>query len=201
MQLQMEVDSCQNSFDLTTPAMNGLPEFLAGTRYINPSEPNSTAFKVGHKTDLTLFEYLGNHPESALQFNHYMEGYRNGRATWTDPNCVHVEEMLGNYASKDDGAVLLVEVGGCAGRDIVEFQRRFPNLSGRLVLQDLPSVINLTGSLPAEVEAMPHDFFAPQPIHGTFFSILISYPSYYLVKLILLRNARLLHALSSPRLG
>lgn len=38
--------------------------------------------------------------------------------------------------------------------------------SGKLVLQDLPAVIEeakLSGNLPKAIEAVPHDFFKPQP--------------------------------------
>jgi hypothetical protein len=50
----------------------------------------------------------------------------------------------------DEKGVLLVDIGGGTGRDIVEFQRRYPDLSGRLIQQELPSVIEDSVNLPSE---------------------------------------------------
>lgn len=96
-----------------------------------------------------------------------MSGYALERAKWIDPGCVPVEEVLGQNARTDSDAVLLVDVGGGLGQDIVDFQKSYGHLPGRLVLQDLPTVIESVQGLPTKVEAMGHDFFTPQPIHGT----------------------------------
>ena len=38
---------------------------------------------------------------------------------------------------------VLVDVGGGAGTDAIEFRRRFPRIRGRVILQELPSVIEM----------------------------------------------------------
>ena len=60
---------------------------------------------------------------------------------------------------------MLVDMGGGTGRDIKGFRRRFPHLPGRVILQERRNVLD-QAELPADVEAMEHDFFKPQPIRG-----------------------------------
>lgn len=61
---------------------------------------------------------------------------------------------------------LLVDVGGGRGHDLVSFQARYPQLPGKLVLQERPVVIDANKDLPSNIEAMRYDFFAPQPVKG-----------------------------------
>ena len=96
-----------------------------------------------------------------------MSSYSLDRKKWTDPNCVPVREILGQGLKSDEDAVLLVDIGGNVGHDLVRFKTQYPDLPGRLILQDLPSVIEAAKpSLPAGIETMDHDFFTPQPVQG-----------------------------------
>ncbi|KAI1396528.1 S-adenosyl-L-methionine-dependent methyltransferase, partial [Hypoxylon fuscum] len=65
---------------------------------------------------------------------------------------------------------LFIDVGGSMGAQCVEFRKRYPNLAGRVVLQDLPAVIEQVKAKPhpgsENVEAEPYDFFTPEPIKG-----------------------------------
>lgn len=62
---------------------------------------------------------------------------------------------------------LLVDIGGGVGHDVIAFKKRFPEMSGELVLQDLPQVIgSIDGALPDGIAAIGHDMFEPQPIRG-----------------------------------
>ena len=55
--------------------------------------------------------------------------------------------MLGTSHGAND--ILLVDVGGGKGHDLIKFSTKYPSARGRLVLQDLPSVIqNLEGLSP-----------------------------------------------------
>jgi hypothetical protein len=66
----------------------------------------------------------------------------------------------------DPSHVLFVDIGGNTGGDVATFKKRFPDLPGRVILQDLPSVIEGAQPSPAGVESMGHDFFTPQPVKG-----------------------------------
>ncbi|KAL9116664.1 MAG: hypothetical protein Q9187_006812 [Circinaria calcarea] len=75
-----------------------------------------------------------------------------------------VEEKLGKGARRDEDAILVVDVGGGFGHQAVALRKRFPNLPGRFVLQDLP---NAVASLQLEgMEATVHDFLRLQPLKG-----------------------------------
>ena len=76
-----------------------------------------------------------------------------------------VQEKL---AVEERTAPLIVDVGGSKGHDLVKFKQCYPSLQGRLILQDLPEVIEeakALGNLDG-IEAMAYDFFQPQPIKG-----------------------------------
>lgn len=86
-----------------------------------------------------------------------------------EPGCVPVQRVLEQdptSAGNEDG-VLLIDVGGGIGHDMELFQKYHSKLPGRLILQELPSVIEAaTTRLPKGIESMEYDFFTPQPIKG-----------------------------------
>lgn len=84
-----------------------------------------------------------------------------------DPDCYPVEDLLAKGADQDKLAVLLVDVGGGLGQDIEEFQRKYPTLPGRLILQEQRAIVQeVTKTIHNRIEPMEHDFFTRQPIIG-----------------------------------
>ena len=67
--------------------------------------------------------------------------------------------------AEEDDAVLMVDVGGGRGHDLLELAKRKGPEHGRLILQDLPEVIADAPELEL-VESMGYDFFTPQPVKG-----------------------------------
>ena len=61
---------------------------------------------------------------------------------------------------------LLVDIGGGLGHDLIALKSKFPELGGKLIVQDLPTVIENVKDLPAGIEAMKSDFFTSQPVKG-----------------------------------
>jgi hypothetical protein len=160
------VNGLSSSHDVLLPGFSATGQFLAKTKYLNPSNLTDTPFQLGHATRQTFFEYLGSHPDQNQQFNNFMGLYAVGRPRWHDQGHFPVREVIGEGASKDENSALLVDVGGGKGHDLIAFQKMYHDLPGRLVLQDMPHVIQQAGKLPDGIEGMPHDFFAPQPIKG-----------------------------------
>lgn len=79
---------------------------------------------------------------------------------------VDVKSLFSNLKTDKD-AVLLVDVGGDSGIDTTRFHNAHPDIPGRLILQDLPGTIKqLDQDALKPVEAMPHDFFTPEPVKG-----------------------------------
>ena len=59
---------------------------------------------------------------------------------------------------------LLVDVGGGLGHNLVVFKQKLHHLPRKLIVQDLPVVIDDVKELSPGIEAMKHDFFKPQPV-------------------------------------
>lgn len=77
---------------------------------------------------------------------------------------------LGPGAKRDPEAVLLVHIGGGWGHKSLSFRRKNPDVPGRLILQDLPIVLDEVESqgVPEGIELALYDFFTPQPVKGSF---------------------------------
>lgn len=140
-----------------------MPAYLEQIKYRNPTESDRGPFQYAMKTDLGMFDYLNERPKRLAVFNTFMEGQRKGRADWFE--YYPVEDSLCEGSEED--FVLIVDVGGGRGHDLEALKRAFPDLRGRLVVQDLPKTIDEIDHLGPGIESMKHDFFTPQPIKGT----------------------------------
>lgn len=73
-----------------------------------------------------------------------------------------VEKEVGSFSAAPEQGIL-VDVGGGFGQQAIAFKSKFPNLPGRLIVQEIPST--LEGAQPVDgIELAEHDFFQPQPI-------------------------------------
>ncbi|KAL2827290.1 S-adenosyl-L-methionine-dependent methyltransferase [Aspergillus pseudoustus] len=160
-----------------TFGLTSLPAHLKNTSYRNPSDGRHAAFQDGYRTASHFFEYLQSHPAHAEQFNNHMTAYHQGRPSWMDPGFYPVASLtqgVGPTGTIGDEDVLLVDVGGGVGHDLSEFRRKWPDLPGRLVLQDLGEVIEQARAMnratdagaQGGIEAVVHDFFTEQPVKG-----------------------------------
>ncbi|RDW63706.1 hypothetical protein BP6252_11251 [Coleophoma cylindrospora] len=143
-----------------------LPKFLLDTKYRNCTDPMKSAFQAGHDTTLSAFEWFSTTPGQLELLTTHMAGYNRTLTRWMDKGCYPVEKNLGIGLSKEEEAVLLVDVGGGSGHDILDFHKQYSGISGRLILQDRPDVIASTKDFPDRIEKMPYDFFTEQPIKG-----------------------------------
>ena len=141
-----------------------MPEFLAQTGYKNPEGPMGV-FQHAENTRLQLFPWLMQYPAKLTSFLTMLEGWRAGRTEWYE--IFPTEKLLFEGAKIDtEHPTLLVDVAGGHGYDIQTFKGRFPSQTGRLVLQDLPSVIDDIKELHPDIVRMKYDFFTEQPIKG-----------------------------------
>ncbi|KAF4853492.1 O-methyltransferase mpaG [Colletotrichum siamense] len=139
-------------------------EFAKKTNYREPNDVFNSPLQYGYNTKLDCFSHFAANPPYDMQFAQHMGAYRQGRPSWMDKGFYPVKERLLDGFDHSEDAVLLVDVGGSFGHDIDEFRKKYPKAPGRLVLQDLPSVIDQIDNLDAKVERMGHDFFIEQPI-------------------------------------
>ncbi|CRG87037.1 Demethylsterigmatocystin 6-O-methyltransferase [Talaromyces islandicus] len=138
-----------------------LPEYFAQNGWKNPRDIDNTPFQFVMGDKLRYFDYLSSKPYYQNAFNTVMtSSFRRPGKKWVD--FFPVEEKL---HVQDRSHVLLVDVGGGHGSDLLSFREKFPHLSGKLVLQDLPHVIE-TANIPSSIEGQGYDFFDEQPVKG-----------------------------------
>ncbi|KAI5863833.1 S-adenosyl-L-methionine-dependent methyltransferase [Durotheca rogersii] len=157
-------------FDNLGPSIQALPDFLAGGGYRDVDGGGGgggTAFNRAFATDLPPFKWLAARPERFAPFQHAMtvQGAAAAAAPWfrAFPLAAEVDADAGAA-----DAPFLVDVGGGFGHQCAALAAAFPALRGRLVLEDLPEALAAAPALDG-VRAVPHDFFAPQPVAGARF--------------------------------
>lgn len=82
------------------------------------------------------------------------------------------QEVLNGHGT-DSTTPLFVDVGGAMGQQCIFFKKAYPDLVGRVIVQDQEQVVSQIQASPLPgfegIEAMTHDFFQPQPIKGMCF--------------------------------
>ena len=148
--------------------MPSLPAYLASTAWVNPVESSRTLFNYHVKTPLSMYEWLQTQPRELAGFGATMAAANKlkliGVLKTLSESFPRNSDSNGESVKTD---VLLVDVGGGKGRLIERFRKERPDLMGRMILQDLPGVVEGRGDVEG-VEYMAHDFFTPQPITGQF---------------------------------
>lgn len=138
-----------------------LYDYFEANGFKNPEDAYDSPFQFAYVTQDHYFEWLKKNPADQEAFNATMTLGRQFRGIeWFE--YFPVEEKLRD--TTNDRA-MFIDIGGGIGHDIMEFRKRFPNLPGRFVLQDLPDVINnVPKPLINGIEAVSYDMFTPQPV-------------------------------------
>ncbi|GIC93715.1 uncharacterized protein Aud_010203 [Aspergillus udagawae] len=142
-----------------------LPAYFQEKGWQNPNNVLDGPFQYATRTKSHYFDFLAGEPYYRQAFNTVMTiSHRRQGQNWFD--FFPVEEKLGGVALESD--VLLVDVGGSHGGDIIAFQKQFPHLRGGPMLQDLPIVIEAIQEreLPDGIEAQGYGSFEAQPVTG-----------------------------------
>lgn len=142
-----------------------LHEFSREREWKNPDNAQDTPLQFAAKTDLDFFSYLRANGYSE-HFNNHMRGYRQGRLPWMAPGFFPVKERLIDGLDSNPDAALLVDIGGSVGHDLEEFHKYHPEAPGRLILEDLPAVIEEARDLSDAITPLTYDFHKEQPIKG-----------------------------------
>lgn len=155
-------------FDFMGPVFQKLPEYLLKTQYQNPTA-DIGPLQYAWDTKLTAFDYVAEPHMADIRkdFNIFMKGRRDLSKSWLD-FYPFAEQIVAGSESKED-SVLVVDVGGGLGQVLVKIREKFPDLQGKLILEDLPKTVQ-QAELELEkkdmFEAIGHDFFTPQPVKG-----------------------------------
>ncbi|KAI1824032.1 S-adenosyl-L-methionine-dependent methyltransferase [Xylaria intraflava] len=148
------------------PAYNALPGFLRETGYADLADGANSPWFTGHQTKDPPFEWLPKHPELLDGFMGWMSSHHDGLPTIFDEIDFAKEIAQG----ADPSTPVFVDMGGAMGHQCILLRQKCPSLVGRVILQDLPPVIDQVKSTPlpgfTDIEAQPHDFFKTQPLQG-----------------------------------
>lgn len=154
------------SLSTVVPAVNAMPQFLRENKQADLTDPTRIPWHQAHDTTDSIFKWLGERPEVLKSFMGWMAGQRDGLPTFLD-----VVDFESEFAKGADGSTpIFVDVGGSMGHQCIAVRQKYPNLAGRVVLQDLPETIEKVKATPLSgfdsIEALEHDFFTPQPLRG-----------------------------------
>ena len=145
--------------------------FLSSTSYSRTGDESApSAFEFSHGK--TIWRVLEEQPNQRRNFDLWMrERRQHEESLWHKrfPPCASLSSV---NLKTDSNAVLMVDIGGANGSQVIDFKAQFPHLPGRYVLQDL-SFAKSNGAIkpPEGVEVMAYDFFTPQPIKGQSLSV------------------------------
>jgi hypothetical protein len=146
------------------------PKFLRETNYKAPSEPTDGLVQYANQTKYNIFDYLQSMPTLFQDFNLFMGNTMGAREYWHDWYDVQGRLLAGFESSED--SVLLVDIGGGKGHDLVAFDCAFgkdgKSYEGRLILQDLPQVLDNVADdqLSPKIKKISHNFFEDQLVKG-----------------------------------
>ncbi|RYO96762.1 hypothetical protein DL763_003038 [Monosporascus cannonballus] len=150
-------------FETVGPQFQTIPAFFKASGYKNPNDEVRTVFQEAWKTADHAFAWFGTHPENLRYFNDYMALRREPQVSWLGVYPVPAEAK----GSTPERA-LYVNIGGGIGHQCAQFKDRYPDIPGRVILQDLAHSIEKALQTPG-VENLVHNFFDPQPIKGAKF--------------------------------
>ncbi|KAI9147620.1 S-adenosyl-L-methionine-dependent methyltransferase [Paramyrothecium foliicola] len=154
-------------FETVGPLYQNLPSYFLANTYQNPQSPTTTVFQQAFETSDPCFRYLGAKRHDLLDiFNKYMEKRRDAEISWLSVYPV-AKHLVGDGVRE---RIAFVDVGGGVGHQCNYLLEKFPKLSGRVVLQDLPHTIKkVEDKNTPGVKKMSHDFFEKQPVSGAKF--------------------------------
>ncbi|KAI0543632.1 S-adenosyl-L-methionine-dependent methyltransferase [Xylaria curta] len=152
-----------HAFHTIGPQYQALPSFLKRTGYKDPTNELQTPFQDAWNTPLDAFSWFSEQPDHLAYFNDFMALRRQPETSWLSVYPVR-EKIKGSNPDRP----VYVNIGGGIGHQCVQFKNAFPDIPGRVILQDLPHTISQALSHP-EVENMACDFYQPQPITGATF--------------------------------
>ena len=148
-------------WDVMITASTGIGSYFENHALSIPTDPKNAPFTWSHdEKDVDVFELVQRIGKFQL-FKDAMSG----------SSTLCAEEAVATYRFDElvvsDGDVVLVDVGGNKGQTLQEIRSAYPNLKGRMVLQDLRSVLDGGAIAGLDADVQDYDFFKQtQPVEG-----------------------------------
>ncbi|KAI0483066.1 S-adenosyl-L-methionine-dependent methyltransferase [Xylariaceae sp. FL0804] len=155
--------------DFLMPCIGSAAAWFRDAGYANPQDPKDAPFQraFGAKgTEAFPWMAAPGNEEIWDSANGFFEGDRGSRPSWVTWFPVR-EKLLSGLQEEEVGGTVLVDVGGGRGHDISEFLAQFPDLAGRLVLQDQQAVLDSAVSLPSRIEKLGINFWEESPVRDS----------------------------------
>lgn len=146
-------------FEVQGPVFHALPRYVEGIGFQNPSDTANGAFAKW--AGAPVWEWLKTNPNAEKIIGTVMQTYASNRPHISE---IYPSNKLVDSAPKD--GVVLVDIGGSVGHDLLFFAQKHNSQPGTLILQDRPAVLENAGQLPSAIKKMEYDFFTPQPVQG-----------------------------------
>jgi demethylsterigmatocystin 6-O-methyltransferase len=155
-------------FDVHGRIAQALPAFLAETNYQDVTCVTKTPFQKAFNTELAAFNWLVQRPELFASLQKIMTSMKS--ADWTTGFDLIDQEAqkVSSGPAESFTKPFFVDVGGGYGHQCIMLAKKYPNLLGHLVLQDLPEAVKKLPQIEG-VKAEAYDFFEKQPITGAKF--------------------------------
>ncbi|KAJ9610291.1 hypothetical protein H2200_005068 [Cladophialophora chaetospira] len=156
-----------HAFDTCGPAIQAVPSFLADHKYQDITSNSETPFQKGHNTSLSTFKYLQGQPKLFNGLQQVMTAFQS--SAWLEGLGVLDREaqklsLSQHRAAGEDEPPFFVDIGGGHGHQSLHILERYPHLSNRIILQDLPETIShLPSTFRSSIRATAQSFFEPQP--------------------------------------
>jgi hypothetical protein len=139
-----------------------LPGLLRSIDYQNPTDPKNTAVQRAFGSPgKDLLGILTEKPAAGRGFGMLMSTWGEGHALLQ--HLYPVKAELVDQFDPERSNVIFVDVGGGYGQKALALKEAFPNLPGRVIVQDLPGPIERAPKVQG-IEFMVHDFYTEQPI-------------------------------------
>ncbi|KAF2092637.1 O-methyltransferase [Rhizodiscina lignyota] len=152
-----------HNFENVNAAFQALPSFLQRNSYREITDIKHTPYQQGWNTELTTFQWMQQNPQHMAWMSDYMAVSHSGKRSWLDAYPFSLKSQ-----DVDSERVVFVDVGGGIGHQCISLRESHPQLTGRVVLQDLKEVVE-QANVPETIEVIAHNFFDPQPVQGAKF--------------------------------
>ena len=158
-------DLFKMQFDQSGPRQMALPAFLASNGWKNATTYTPSAHTLGHNTDMGIWEWVKSTPERQALFSSAMRSMASVGDKSSGP---YDFDQLKGDGEMGENDVLMVDIGGGRGQVLEAVKEHYPQLKGRMILQDQEDVIRdaKKQGLPEFIEPMAASFFEPQTVKG-----------------------------------
>lgn len=145
------------------PILQHLPDFLKTINHSEPKDSGNTATQVAFGTKLSFFEWFKHEPERSKYLQQCLAAYHGVKPSFLD--AYPLSDKIENGIQLSADRPLFVDVGGGFGPQSIAFKKRWPDLPGRVIIEDLSATIEQAQKYPG-VKTLAQDFFEPQKVKG-----------------------------------